>query len=145
MKTCYTGYSPTTVVSTAWIDVHQESPEGECKNSVSRRIRIKCSSSSFMLLLLSSLKLITEIALLALIGQGLVGLLAGPQREANPFYRLLQAVGRPFVVMARWISPRVVLDRHVPLVAFLGLALAWLLLTSAKIAHCVSIGIEACR
>jgi hypothetical protein len=98
-----------------------------------------------MLLLVSAVKLIAEIALLSLLGQGLLYLLAGEKRQGNLFYQLLQVMTRPFLRAARWIAPRVVLDRHVPLVAFLLLALAWVVATAAKITLCVQIGVENCR
>lgn len=98
-----------------------------------------------MLTLILALKAVTEIALLALLGQGLLGTLSGPQRFHNPFYRLLQAVGQPFVSLARRLSPRWVLDRHVPLVAFVLLAWAWVAMTLAKVSVCVQIGVEQCR
>ena len=50
-----------------------------------------------MLLVVSSVKLVAEIALMALAGQWLLGLLAGPKRDTNFFYQLLQVVTRPFV------------------------------------------------
>jgi hypothetical protein len=99
-----------------------------------------------MLLFLSIVKLIAEIALMALFGQWVLGLLAGAKREQNFFYQLLAQVGRPFVVLARFISPRsIVLDRHVPLVAFLVLAFTWLLVTGLRIQHCLKIGVELCK
>ncbi len=98
-----------------------------------------------MLIVVTSVKLVAEIALLALLGQGVLGLLAGARRETNPFYGLLQIVTRPFVRLARAITPRVVLDRHVPLVAFLMLAIVWLAATLAKINLCLQIGVGACR
>lgn len=98
-----------------------------------------------MLLLISSLKLVCEIALLSLLGQGLVGLLSGARRDRNVVYQLLSMVTRPVVALARAFSPRVVLDRHVPLVAFLMLVLLWFLFTAAKIAHCMELGVGACR
>lgn len=98
-----------------------------------------------MLLLVSALKLVAEIALMALLGQWLLGLMAGAKRETNFFYRVLQVVTQPFVRIARLISPRVVLDRHVPLVAFLLLAFTWLFATATKINICVQIGVEACK
>ena len=98
-----------------------------------------------MQLTLSLVKLVAEIALMALAGQWLVGLMAGARRASNPFYRVLEIVGRPFVVLARSVSPRVVLDRHVPLVAFLLLTLIWLGVTIARIAYCVQIGVHLCR
>lgn len=97
-----------------------------------------------MLLFVTSLKLVAEIALLCLVGQGVLGLLAGPRRDHNAFYRVLAVVTSPFVRGARWLTPRVVIDRHVPLVAFLLLAMVWLTATVARIGLCVEIGVERC-
>jgi hypothetical protein len=52
---------------------------------------------------------------------------------------------RPFVWAARRISPRVVLDRHVPLVAFCLLAVTWLLVTFWRIQICVEMGVHLCH
>ena len=98
-----------------------------------------------MLLLVSSLKLIAEIALLAFAGQWLLGVLAGQRRSTNFFYRLLQTLTTPFVRAARWITPRVVLDRHLPLVAFLLLGFAWLVATVSKINLCLQTGVNLCK
>ncbi len=98
-----------------------------------------------MLLLVSSVKLVAEIALLAMVGQFLLGLLAGAKRESNFFYRLLQVLTGPFVKGMRLITPRVVLDRHVPLAAFLLLAMVWLISTLTKVNLCLQIGVEQCR
>jgi uncharacterized protein YggT (Ycf19 family) len=98
-----------------------------------------------MLLLVMSIKLIAEIALLALAGQWLLGLLAGAKREGNFFYRLLATVTGPFVKVARKLTPSLVIDRHVPLVAFLLLAFIWLFATLYKIQLCLEIGVQACR
>ncbi|MBT2305180.1 hypothetical protein J7E70_32770 [Variovorax paradoxus] len=98
-----------------------------------------------MLLLASSVKLIAEIALLALAGQWVLGLLAGSRRDQNLFYRLLQVLTNPFVKTVRFITPRFVLDRHIPLAAFVLLASVWLAATVAKINLCLQIGVQACR
>ncbi len=98
-----------------------------------------------MLLFVSTLKLIAEIALMALLGQWLLGLLAGAKRETNVFYRLLKIMTQPFIRLARLVSPRMVIDRHLPLVAFLLLAFGWLAATMAKINLCLQIGVEACK
>lgn len=98
-----------------------------------------------MLLLTSSLKLIAEIALLAMAGQWLLGLLVGQQRERNVIYRLLQVLTQPFVRLARWVSPRLVLERHLPLAAFLLMLGVWLLATALKIQLCLQIGVRLCR
>lgn len=98
-----------------------------------------------MLLLASSVKLVAEIAVLALVGQWLLGLLAGRRREDNFFYRLLQVLTNPFVKAVRAVTPRVVLDRHVPLATLLLLILVWLLATFAKVSICLQSGMEGCR
>lgn len=98
-----------------------------------------------MLLIVSIFKLVAEIALLALAGQWLLGLLAGAKREQNLFYQLLQMMTRPFVRGARLITPRIVLDRHVPLVAFFLMVTVWVAATISKISICVQIGVQQCQ
>jgi hypothetical protein len=98
-----------------------------------------------MLLLVTSIKLIAEIALMALAGQFLLGLLAGAKREKNFFYRLLQVLTNPFVKGMRLITPRAVIDRHIPLAAFVLLAMVWVIATLTKINLCLQIGVEQCR
>lgn len=98
-----------------------------------------------MLLLASAVKLVAEIALMALLGQWVLGLLAGARREQNFFYNLLKVVTGPFVRLARWVAPAVVIDRHVPLVAFLLLSFAWVFATVWRVQHCVEIGVHLCR
>jgi hypothetical protein len=98
-----------------------------------------------VLLFVSSVKLVAEIALMALLGQWLLGLLAGARRDTNFFYQLLRTLTSPFVKLARVLSPRIVLDRHVPLVAFLLLCFAWLIATITRVSICLQIGVEQCR
>jgi hypothetical protein len=52
---------------------------------------------------------------------------------------------RPFVRLARAISPSLVLDRHVPLVTFLMLSFVWVICLLAKVRICVQVGMEMCR
>ncbi len=98
-----------------------------------------------MLTIVSVIKLLAEIALLALLGQAVLGLLAGARREQNLFYQVLQVMTRPFIAGARFIAPKVVIDRHIPLVAFLLLFFAWLVATITKIDICIRIGVELCK
>ncbi|MBL8316342.1 MAG: hypothetical protein JNK55_21635 [Rubrivivax sp.] len=98
-----------------------------------------------MLLFLSSLKMVCEIALLALVGQAVLYVLAGAKRDDNFFYQLLKILTRPFIAAARFITPRQVLDAHVPLVAFLLLLLTWAVVTFEKIRHCVGVDMVGCR
>src|SRR5690349_17110592 len=98
-----------------------------------------------LLTLVSIVKLLAEIALLALLGQGVLALLAGEKREQNLFYQVLQIMTRPFVAGARLITPKMVIDRHLPLVAFLLLSFVWLAATITKISICVQIGVQLCK
>lgn len=96
-------------------------------------------------MLVNILKLLAEIALLALAGQWVLGLLAGAKRDSNLFYQIFQIVTRPVVTGVRKITPRVVIDRHVPLVAFLMLVFVWLIATITRIDICVRIGVHLCQ
>lgn len=98
-----------------------------------------------MLTLVSILKLLAEIALLALAGQWVLGILAGAKREQNLFYQILAVVTRPFVRGVRYLTPKIVIDRHLPLVAFLILVFVWLAATAAKINICLQMGVHLCR
>jgi hypothetical protein len=98
-----------------------------------------------VLLLVEILKLLAEIALMALAGQWVLGLLAGRKREQNLFYQLFQVLTKPIIRGARLVSPRVVLDQHLPLVAFLLLSFLWVVATITKIDICVRIGVHLCK
>lgn len=98
-----------------------------------------------MLIIVTALKLIAEIALLALSGQWLLGFVCGARRNGNPFYALLLLLGRPWVQAARWLSPRQVLDHHLPLVAFFLLLLVWGTVSIAKVGICLQIGVALCK
>jgi len=98
-----------------------------------------------VLTLVEILKLLAEIALLSLAGQWVLGILAGARREQNLFYQLFQVLTRPLIAGARLISPRVVLDRHLPLVAFFVLVFVWIVATMTKIDICVRMGVHLCK
>lgn len=98
-----------------------------------------------MLLAVTSIKLVAEIALMAFVGQWVLGLLAGSRRDTNFFYQLLAVLTRPFVRGVRLITPRIVLDRHIPLAAFVLLAMLWMVVTLVRIQTCLEIGVHLCR
>lgn len=98
-----------------------------------------------MLLFISIIKLVCEIALLGLAGRWLLGILAGPKKETNFFYRALEAITKPFVSVARLITPKAIIDRHVPFVAFLLLSFIWLISVVEKVRICTQIGLELCK
>ncbi len=79
------------------------------------------------------LKALTEIAGVAMIGQGLLYVLAGAKRDQNLVYGIFKTLTSPVVKATRWITPRIVLDQHLGLVAFLLLVILWFGLTVMKI------------
>lgn len=98
-----------------------------------------------MLTLILVTKLVCEIALLSLLGRGVLALLAGAHRANNPFYGLLRLATQPFVHMVRFITPKAVLPSHHALVAFCVLAVVWLAVTLTKINLCLQLGASSCR
>ncbi len=84
------------------------------------------------LLLLTILRALVEVAMLSLLGQGLLAVLAGSRRETNPIYLLFRVVTRPVVRLVRYVAPKVILDRHVPIVAFFLLFWFWISLAYLK-------------
>ena len=98
-----------------------------------------------MFLFVTAVKLLAEIALMALLGQFLLGKLVGARREQNFFYQLLSLLGRPAVRVARHLTPAFVGQRHVPLVAFALLSMAWLAATVFKIQLCLAMGVALCQ
>ena len=99
-----------------------------------------------MLLLATAIKLVCEIALCALAGQWLLGLMAGAKRDQNFFYQMLGILTRPFTRAFRVITPRSVIDRYLPLLTFFGLAWIWLFALIEKASLCRgSIGQGLCQ
>lgn len=98
-----------------------------------------------MLSFLNIAQLVLYIALLALVGQGLLHLLIGAKRDRNMFYQMLQILSKPFTLLVRKLTPKLVEDRHVPLVTFFLLLILYAVVTFEKIALCVESGMEGCR
>jgi len=98
-----------------------------------------------MLLLLQALQLILYIALLALAGQGILYALAGPKRDTNFFYKLLQLLSKPFTVPVRWLTPAKVGDHQVPIVTFFLLLVAYAVVTFEIMNLCVQTQMAGCK
>jgi len=79
------------------------------------------------------LKALTEVAGVAMMGQGVLWVLAGSKRNQNLVYGMFKTLTSPVMKATRWITPRVVLDQHLGLVAFFLLIVLWLGLTVMKI------------
>ncbi len=82
---------------------------------------------------------------MALLGQGLLGVLAGAKRDDNFFYQLLKILTRPFVAVARFIAPRQVADHQVGFVAFFLLSVIWVIVTFEKINFCLNNKMVGCQ
>ncbi|MBI3372892.1 MAG: hypothetical protein HY017_14195 [Betaproteobacteria bacterium] len=79
------------------------------------------------------MKALTEIAGVALLGQGVLWVIAGAKRNQNLVYGLFKTLTSPVMKATRWITPRIVLDQHLGLVAFFLLIILWVGLTVMKI------------
>ena len=86
-----------------------------------------------MLLLVSILKALVEIALFALIAQGILFVFAGATREQNIVYRIFATLTKPVRKATRFITPRVIVDAHLGFVSFFLLAALWVALVLAKV------------
>jgi len=84
------------------------------------------------ILLVSILRTLVEVAGFALLGQGILALLAGKYREQNIFYKVLRIIPSPVVRAVRFITPRFVIDAHIPMLTFFLLFWLWIMLAFAK-------------
>jgi hypothetical protein len=80
------------------------------------------------LLLVVIAKALTELSGMFLLGRGLLHVLAGSKRAGNIFYQVMCIVTDPVIKAARWLTPRMVMDKHIPIVAFVLLSWIWLAL-----------------
>ncbi len=79
------------------------------------------------------LKALTEVAGVAMLGQGILWVVAGARRDQNIVYGLFKTLTLPVMKVTRWVTPHVILDRHLGLVAFFLLGVLWIGLTIMKI------------
>jgi cytochrome b561 len=98
-----------------------------------------------VLTFLNLLQLILYIPLLALAGQGALYVLAGPKRQSNFFYQLLQLLSKPFTAAMRRLTPAKVADQHVPIVTFFLLLIVYFVVTFERIDLCLKLGVEHCQ
>jgi hypothetical protein len=102
-----------------------------------------------MLFAVTALKMLAELALLALLGRGVLRLLlqrvAPHAMASNPFLWVLDALCRPPLWMVSVLTPRHLPDRYHPALALALMAGLWLAFTWLKIEWCLQIGLEQCR
>lgn len=101
-----------------------------------------------MLTFLNIFQLVLYIALLSLLGQGILYVLSGPKRDSNFFYKLLQVLSKPFTLPVRKITPKKVGDSQVPIVTFFLLVVIYAVVTFERTDLCVRsnmVGQAGCR
>jgi hypothetical protein len=86
-----------------------------------------------MFLFATVLKGLVEVLLVVMLGQGLLYLFAGTRRQENVIYRAFATVTAPIMKATRFVTPRFIVDQHIGFVAFLFLAVAWVLALALKV------------
>jgi hypothetical protein len=86
--------------------------------------------------LLGTIQLVVAIAMMALVGQAILYVLAGENREKNLFYQIVRIIPSPFVKLFRLITPKVFEDRVIPFATFCGLGaiFVWLMFAIPQVA-----------
>jgi hypothetical protein len=88
------------------------------------------------LLILGVLRALVEVSMLFLLGQGLLALLAGSRRHDNIMYKLFVIVTAPVLKAMRKVTPRQIIDKHLPFIAFAVLFWLWIALAYLKKLYC---------
>jgi F0F1-type ATP synthase membrane subunit a len=88
--------------------------------------------------LLVLVKAVVEVAVMALLGQFIVGIFAWGRRGNNVVYKLFQTVASPFTWLVRKVTPRVVLDTHIPLATLMLLVFVWIFISLSLRNSCAS-------
>jgi hypothetical protein len=98
-----------------------------------------------MLLAVVIAKSLIELSLMFIVGRFLLGLLAGSNRGNNVFWQLLDVASKPALWITRIISPKLILDQHIPLATSSWLLIAWIVVVQLKIDICLGMGVAACQ
>jgi hypothetical protein len=93
------------------------------------------------LFVISLVRVLVEVAGYTLLGQGVLAIFAGKSRDQNIVYRLMQTVTAPAVKSVRYVTPRFIIDKHIPFVTFFVLFWMWIGLAMAKRYVCVAQGL----
>jgi hypothetical protein len=98
-----------------------------------------------MLLLVVVIKSLVELSLMFIVARFLLGLMAGAKRSTNVFWQLLDVAAKPALWITRRLSPKLILDQHIPLAAASWLVIVWVLVVKIKIDLCLAAGVLACQ
>ena len=98
-----------------------------------------------MLLAVVIAKSLIELSLMFIVGRFVLGLFAGAKRQTNVIWQLLDVLAKPALWLTRRVSPKLILDQHIPLAAASWLLIAWVLVVKVKIDLCLQLGAAACQ
>ncbi len=87
---------------------------------------------------LTILRALTEVAGMFLLAQGALFLLAGNTRDKNIVYQLFRIVTRPAIAVTRFMMPKLIVDKHIPFVAFFLIFWLWIALAYVRQLICVA-------
>lgn len=90
------------------------------------------------LAMISILRALVEVAGMSLLAQGALFVLTGGSREKNVIYQFFRLITRPATRLVRFIAPRIIVDKHIPFVAFFLLFWLWIFLAYARRALCTA-------
>lgn len=107
-------------------------------------MRAQIAEGEALFTLFVLLKLWAEVALTSLLGQWVLGLMVGSQREGNLVYQLLGVVFLPVVWLVSRLGGRWVPAHRRRLWAAVLLVLLWLVGTAGKIWTCLGQGSAPC-
>jgi hypothetical protein len=86
------------------------------------------------------LKGLLEVALVLMLGQGILFVLAGSSRHQNLVYRIFAVATKPIMKATRFITPRFIVDAHIGFVAFFLLVVLWVLAVALKVHFFIEAG-----
>ncbi|MFN0186639.1 MAG: hypothetical protein ACKVQR_22745 [Aquabacterium sp.] len=98
-----------------------------------------------MLDVLNILQVLLLVPVFALLGQGVLFVLAGGKHETNFFYGLLRTVSKPFTALLRRLTPSAMSDRQVAfLTLVMLLAASFWVFAERGYLLCVALGHTGC-
>lgn len=93
---------------------------------------------SVELQIITILRALAEVAGLFLLAQGALFLLAGKTRDKNIVYQLFRIVTRPAISVTRFLMPKLIVDKHIPWVAFFLIFWLWIALAYLRQLVCTA-------
>jgi len=97
---------------------------------------VPCEETGNLAFALLAAQTIVLVAGTALLGQLMVGMFNWRARQQNIVYKTFELVASPFVKLVRLVTPKIVLDQHIPIAAFMVLFIAYFWLGFEHRASC---------